>query len=180
MIDGVQKGPFLLEDIAEAGVRPSTYVWTAGMDDWEKAEDVADICRVFRIRLHDLMHPAPIPALTPSCPNEPIKDSPSAASPSRFDPFMGEGDSIPTLDEIDSREDKDQPPFNVMPYAILSTVLFFPPTGIVAIYLSRKSQIAWKRDDHAGAHDLCRLAKMWTGITYFLGLILISFLCYKL
>lgn len=177
MIDGVQKGPFKLEEIAEAGVRPSTYVWTAGMNDWEKAEDVADICRFFRIRLFDLMHPSPSSDQIPSDGIVPVNDAPAINAPTRFDPFLDSSDSIPTLDEIDSLEDKDRPPFNVMPFAILSTVLFFPPTGIVAIYLARKSRKAWKIDNHTEAHNLCRLAKMWTGITFFLGLILISFLC---
>ncbi|MDE6143194.1 MAG: DUF4339 domain-containing protein, partial [Muribaculaceae bacterium] len=30
IIDGEQKGPFELEELADAGVRPSTYVWCKG------------------------------------------------------------------------------------------------------------------------------------------------------
>lgn len=41
MIDGERRGPFELSQLADAGVRPGTYVWCKGMDDWEKAEDVA-------------------------------------------------------------------------------------------------------------------------------------------
>lgn len=33
------------------GVRPDTYVWCKGMDDWMKADEVPDICRYFRQRL---------------------------------------------------------------------------------------------------------------------------------
>lgn len=51
MIDGEQKGPMNLEDLAEAGVRPDTYVWCKSLPDWMKASDVPDICRYFRLRL---------------------------------------------------------------------------------------------------------------------------------
>ena len=33
------------------GVRPDTYVWCKGMDDWMPADEVPDICRYFRQRL---------------------------------------------------------------------------------------------------------------------------------
>ena len=58
IINDVQRGPFNLDELSDAGVRPSTYVWCKGMQDWEKAEDVADICRMFRIRISNLMHPS--------------------------------------------------------------------------------------------------------------------------
>ncbi|MCM1489538.1 MAG: DUF4339 domain-containing protein [Muribaculum sp.] len=51
MIDGQQVGPMELENVAEAGVRPDTYVWCKGMPDWQKASEVPDICRFFRLRL---------------------------------------------------------------------------------------------------------------------------------
>lgn len=51
MIDGHQYGPMEIEDLAREGVRPDTYVWCKQMEDWERAEDVPDICRYFRQRL---------------------------------------------------------------------------------------------------------------------------------
>ena len=51
MIEGRQYGPMTLDDMVKEGVRPDTYVWCKGMDDWRKASDVADICRYFRQRL---------------------------------------------------------------------------------------------------------------------------------
>lgn len=40
-----------LDDMVKEGVRPDTYVWCKGMDDWQQASEVADICRYFRQRL---------------------------------------------------------------------------------------------------------------------------------
>lgn len=51
MIDGHQIGPMELCDLVREGVRPDTYVWCKGMEDWAPAEDVAEICRYFRQRL---------------------------------------------------------------------------------------------------------------------------------
>ncbi|MDE5998156.1 MAG: DUF4339 domain-containing protein [Muribaculaceae bacterium] len=51
MIDGLQYGPMELDDMVKEGVRPDTYVWCKGMDDWMPAAEVPDICRYFRQRL---------------------------------------------------------------------------------------------------------------------------------
>lgn len=51
MIGGRQYGPMDLEDMSAEGVRPDTYVWCKGMDDWMQASEVPDICRYFRQRL---------------------------------------------------------------------------------------------------------------------------------
>ena len=51
MIDGRQYGPMELDEMVKEGVRPDTYVWCKGMDDWAYASDVPDICRYFRQRL---------------------------------------------------------------------------------------------------------------------------------
>lgn len=51
MIGGRQYGPMELDDMAAEGVRPDTYVWCKGMDDWMQASEVPDICRYFRQRL---------------------------------------------------------------------------------------------------------------------------------
>ena len=61
MIDGRQIGPIELDDIAEAGVRPDTYVWCKGMPDWQEASEVPDICRFFRLRLAGVLPPDGLP-----------------------------------------------------------------------------------------------------------------------
>lgn len=51
MIDGRQYGPMELDEMVREGVRPDTYVWSKGMEDWMQASEVPDICRYFRQRL---------------------------------------------------------------------------------------------------------------------------------
>lgn len=158
MIDGEQKGPFELAELAQAGVRPGTYVWCKGMADWEKAEDVADICRFYRNRIYDLMHPG------------------SVEAERRIEERRIEDAHIPSLEEIDNMHNNDVPPYNILPLAIIATILFFPPTGAVAIYYGYKAKKDWKAGLHAEAHENSRSAKMWTGITFCLGIIFYALL----
>ena len=186
--DGVQQGPFELEELPEKGVRPSTYVWCKGMPDWEKAEDVADICRLYRNRIHDLMHPQvnnnPDDA-NPATGNQSRIDLSKktdtqnlSASPTRFDKILEKSEMppLPTIEEIDNNENTAVPPVSMVAYAWIVTLLFFPPTGIAALVFSYKSIDAWKRGENKSAYDYNRAAKMWVGVSFFLGIILYAFL----
>lgn len=180
MIDGERRGPYELDRLAEAGVRPETYVWCKGMADWEKAEDVADICRMYRNRIHDLMHPSSVEAeqrkQQAAAENLPTATESTQISPSRFSRYMNDPEQMPTIEQIDEQQDIDQPPRPMMGLAIAVTLLCFPPTGIAAIIFARKSKKAWEEGEHKQAHDYCRSAKMSVGISFFLGLILYAFL----
>lgn len=175
MIDGEQKGPFELEELPDAGVRPSTYIWCKGLPEWQKAEDNPDICRFFRNRLYDIMHPeAAAVNLTPEeLEKYKIKpDDPNKTYPSRFDWYLKDsGETLPTLEDIDAQENKNIPPVSMVGYAWLVTFLCFFPTGIVALVYAYKSQKEWKAGNNEIAHDCNRSAKMWTGISFFIGII---------
>lgn len=185
MIDGEQKGPFSLEELPAKGVRPSTYIWCKGMPDWQKAEDNADVCRLFRNHLYDLMHPDSIPAadskdISQPDDNNPWKvkpDEPKGPLPSRFDGFLQQAgeDPLPTLEEIEKQKDTGAPPSSMIGFAWLVTIFCFFPTGIVALVNAYKTRKKWKQGDNKLAHEYDRRAKMWTGITFFIGLI-----CYGL
>ena len=180
MLNGQQEGPFELEELPAKGVRPSTYVWCKGMPDWEKAEDVADVCRLFRNRLYDLMHPQSNPSALQngiSSGSDIYKNEVSdnlPASPTRFDKILNNAGqpSLPTLEEIDSRENTEIPPMSMVGYAWVVTILCFPPTGVAALIYAYKSKESWRIGNHKEAYLYNRAAKMWTGISFFLGFIL--------
>ena len=98
----------------------------------------------------------------------------------------------------DDTPDTSVPPSPTLFIAIFLTLFCFPLTGFVAIYYSYRARAAWtesRRSDskrgkplytdsereqlRADAHDYDRSAKMWTGITFFLGLILFAFMGHK-
>lgn len=182
MIDGERRGPFALDALAEAGVTPDTYVWSKGMSDWEKARDVADICRYYRQRIFDRMHPAPTLPAQP----EPQPEQEQQQVPGYGYPFPMPPDDADTATE---------PPMSLLAISIVMTFLCFPPTGFVAIYYAVMSRKAWdhtvmsesksskdlytpeEREKYRRvAYDAARKAKMWAGITFFMGFILYAFL----
>lgn len=129
---------------------------------------------MFRNRIHDLMHPGSVDALrrieTQDTKNS-VTAQTEASSPSRFDRYLQDQPQLPSLEEIDESKNTDLPPTPMVIWAVLATILFFPPTGIAAIYFAVKSKKEWAAGNNKEAHDLCSNAKMWTGITFFLGLI---------
>lgn len=180
MINGEQKGPMDLAELPAAGVRPSTYIWCKGMENWQKAEENPDVCRLFRNHLYDVMHPGVASGIL--TPEELDKyrinpDTEQKKYPSRFDYYLKDsGESLPTLEEIDEREDKSVPPMSMIGYAWLVTILCFFPTGIAALIFAYKSKKQWKEGNNILAHGYNRSAKMWTGISFFIGMILYAFL----
>lgn len=177
MIDGEQRGPFTLEELPAAGVRPSTYIWCKGMADWQPASENADVCRLFRNHVYDFMHPG---TAAPADSSEDLskwkveKDpKPQGPLPSRFDGFLQQtgNDPLPTLEEIEKQKDTAAPPPSMIGYAWLVTFFCCFPLGIVALVFAYKSKGAWKKGQNELSHDYNRRAKMWTGISFFIGLI---------
>ncbi len=203
MIDGCQRGPFELAELAAAGVRPGTYVWCKGMADWKKAEDVADICRYFRQRLAGLGTGHLGTGHLGTGRRAPGTGSGRDQSPSRsggenlrFSPW------VPSP-EPGNRHPEPTPDTSVAPAPTLFLALFltlfcFPITGLVAVYYSYKARRAWAESQRSEsktqkelytnaereqlrleAHDCGRQAKMWIGITFFLGVIFYAFLGHR-
>lgn len=193
MIEGECRGPFALEELPAAGVGPQTYVWCKGMDDWQTADEVADICRFYRQRIHNMMHPSlsPTPLNTPTPPLD--------GTPLRFRNFLQQPGQKPMF--VQDEPDLSRPPASMMTLAVILTLFCFPITGFVAIYYSIMSRRAWEAagpndskpssstqsgagrnkgnpdfDFRRLAHDYARQAKMWCGITFFLGFIFYAFL----
>lgn len=186
MINGERQGPFTLDQLHSAGVTPDTYVWCKGMADWEKAEDVAEICRFYRQRIFNLMHPsAGSPESAPSAGEE---EDPYSEFPLSFRHYVREAGADPTIRE--EKPDIARQPTSLIPISLVLMILCCPLTGCVAFYYALRSRQAWK-DAHRSseghkelytdaerqalsrkAHEYARLARMWCGITFFFGFFL--------
>lgn len=196
MIDGEQRGPFELNELSGAGVTPDTYVWCKGMTDWEKAEDVADICRHYRRHISDLLHPqASIEhqSVAPAAQD----DDPYSNIPLRYRNMVRKTGEIPG-EPAQQGPDTSRPPMPTLFISLMMTLFCFPITGLVAVYYSYKARSAWQesqRSESANnrrlytdeerqqlrerAHDYDRQARMWIGITFFISLIFYAFVTHR-
>ena len=182
MINDRRCGPFTLEELADAGVRPDTYVWSRDLPDWTHADEVADICQFFRKRIADLKRPRPVPL--PAAAEE--TQAAQEETPERI--WLH---NLPEPEEDPADHDPSQPPPPMLlPLAIMVALLCFPPTGIVAIYYAIKARKDWaeacrsdsrssaqlysdseRRDIRTHMAACVRRSMMWTGISAFLGMI---------
>lgn len=189
MVDGQRIGPISLEALADAGVGPSTFVWCKGMEDWQHADEVAEICRYWRQRLSGVPAQSPEPTR-----EEPIKDTPAEVSVDNSGSdsdgnnmsrrwFIGpENDSIINPDP----EKFNHEPPSMLVWAVLVSLVCMPLTGIPAILFSILASRAWRESQMAegaqaarlrrSAWDYTRQARMFTGISFFLGMILWAFI----
>lgn len=183
IINDTRQGPFTLAQLEEHGVGPDTYVWCKGMQKWRRARYVADVCRYWRQRLA-----GDPPASQEECATPSLEDNAHPEGPDEV-----RGSSFRSVRSFDPAEgepgiDTSQPPRNYILPAILVTLLCMPLTGFIAIYFSARTRMLWEsslknaatpkeaEDSRRLAHDSCRSAKMWIGITFFLGMIVQGFL----
>lgn len=204
MLGETQVGPMTLDQLAALGVRPDTYIWCKGMDDWGRADANGDICRYFRQRLSRLRHPVVTGPSEPESP-QPItvtQEEDYSAVPPRFRYYVSKaGGPAPDPVEHDpaDHDPATPPPAGMLPVALLATLICFPVTGIVAVYFAIKARNFWaeaKRSDSKSSGplysdgereairnqmaDAVRQCKMWTGITICMGLILYAALIHLL
>ncbi len=184
MIDGRQLGPLELWELVDAGVRPDTYVWCKTMSDWQKARDVAEICRFYRQHLAGATLSGRSVESAESLPDDVNDDEALSRVPLRFRHLVeksGVTPGIPTADEPDT----SIPPRSYLGIAIAVTLFCFPLTGLVAIYFAVITRRLWAegntdrqdaKDYRQMAHEYSRQTKMWIGISFFLGIILYAFL----
>ncbi len=183
-IDNSQVGPLGLDELLEAGVRPSTYVWHKGMADWERAEDVPDVCRAMRRALAGL---DPITG-------EPVDTTPAPGSENGRQQEGQEMQTAPGmigfrgLPEPEIKQDFSVKPQGVSIIgAVIATLICFPITGMIALWFAMKCKAHWKMSEdpkatpqqiefyQRKAHDDARIYRMMIGITFCLGIIMLGF-----
>ncbi len=162
MIDGGQTEPMEIEQLVELGLRPDTYVWCKGMADWQQAREVADICRHFRRRLHDRLHPVVEEAeVLPAVP-----ENPEIGELKNYWQVRGE------IINQHREETPDTPPSACPRWLLLLAFLCFFPLAIAAVLANRKSLEAWNARDNSEAHHAASRAKMLAGIAVCLGIMI--------
>lgn len=157
VIDGRQQGPFTLDELEKAGVGPETYVWCKDMTDWQQAKEVGEICRHFRITLHDRMHPQPM--VVEEVTQQQQLDS-CADVPMRWRRYLMKA-GVDASMEPEPKPDTSVAPFNWIFPAIIAILLCCPITGIVSLIYGIRSRKLWQRDKKKESHTAARKAKIW-------------------
>lgn len=181
IINDTQVGPMELPELVEAGLMPETYVWCKGMDDWQQAREVADICRFFRNRIFDLMHPTAGSPDTPT--GEPARefrlmDDADYKDMKRREFYNAVGEQVAHTAKDPDQEKLEQgiPPAPLPGWLALLAILLFFPLGIPALLQSRKGQKLWAAGLEAQSHETARSARMCAGMAVCLGVVALSVL----
>ncbi len=183
IIDSQCKGPFLLEELQDAGVGPETYVWAKKMSDWQMAKDVEEIRNYNRMLLSRKKHEAEAAQRAEKERRVSLKSGKS---------FRRFGIDFEIVEE---KVDTTTPPQVSIVSAILVMLFCFPLTGLVALIYAIRSRKEWakaERSETTGESKLytpkereeCKLrayhfalqSKMWIGISFFLGFIVYAVL----
>ncbi|MDE6812063.1 MAG: DUF4339 domain-containing protein [Muribaculaceae bacterium] len=196
-IEDKQVGPLTLTELVKAGVRPSDYIWHKGMPDWERADEVPEVCRGMRRYLAgydpetgELMRTRSVTEVSENPVAEygtSIKDNPGEESGERSPRQW-----IRNLPEGPDLTDYNQKPRGVsIVGASVVTLLCFPLTGLLAVWYGMKCNAHWKLSCQPGlaapeveklrrrAHNDARLYKMMTGITICIGVMMIGFALFR-
>lgn len=185
-----QIGPIPMSRLADLGVTPDTWIWSKGMAGWIRADEDADICRIFRQRLAELQHPVTVPTVPAGSGGMPPHPTPTPEPGSREELRQIMAEAFSEAPDP-AEEDPDMPPPRGLLFvAILATIFCFPITGAVAIWHAVTARRLWKEAERSTSKSSgplysesertqlrnemaasIRSAKMWTGITIFVGLI---------
>lgn len=170
-----------LPELVEAGLMPETYVWCKGMDDWQQAREVADICRFFRNRIFDLMHPTAADPATPAGDQTRefrLMEDADYKGMKRREFYNAVGEQVAHTAKDPDQEKLEQgiPPAPLPGWLALLAILLFFPLGIPALLQSRKGQKLWAAGLEAQSHETARSARMCAGMAVCLGVVALSVL----
>lgn len=181
-----QVGPLTLQQLLQAGVRPTSYVWCKGMPDWQPAAEVPDICRAMRRAL------AGLDPETGAERNEAVSglaDTASKISHSR-QPATRQEMAEYLREAFNEAEEASRPDYSHQPQgvsivmAIMLTICCFPLTGLISIYFAWRCRRNREQSQADGlttderdslrrkSHDDARLYRMMAGITFSMGIIM--------
>ena len=174
IINDEQIGPLELNELVERGLMPETYVWCKGMDDWKQANEVADICRFFRNRIFDLMHPTASDDDTPAERAQvmPMSDEDYKGLKRReFYQAVGEQIELTHTDPDEDKMSRGEPPVPLPTWVLVLGVILFFPLGIPAVLLSKKAQRQWQAGMAQESYQSASSAKLYAGLAISLGVV---------
>ena|SRR5690554_1177775 len=149
--EGNQKGTFTALELKQESVKRDTLVWTQGMEQWKRAEEVDELRYLFSGTYQE----------APSYPAQPVQ------SPG------GQASYAPGIDEKEQRP----MPKTWLVESILVTILpfmlcgsFLNLLGIIGIVYAAQVESFYNRGDYVAAAESSRSAGKWTRIAMWIAI----------
>lgn len=150
-----QLGPFTIEELKSKNLNKDVYVWYEGLSDWTRAGDLPELSSLFEVTYD-----------TPQQPT--VNPTPPPPANTGYQQPQNQG----------GYQQQYQQPQGVKPKtwlveSILSTLFCCLPAGIAGIVFASKVDTLWAQGDIAGAEKASKDAKLWTTISFGVGLVFI-------
>ncbi|WP_298651324.1 GYF domain-containing protein [uncultured Proteiniphilum sp.] len=146
--EGKQKGTFSPEELRREGIKRDTLVWTQGMEQWRRAEEIEELYSLFSDTYREPQVIADQPAVRYDRPGE-------AAGPQTHRP-------MPKTWLVESIL------VTILPFMLCSSVLSL--LGIIGIVYAAQVESFYNRGDYAASLESSRSAAKWTRIAMWIAI----------
>ena len=154
-----QLGPFMLDELRTKGITRDTLVWSAGMTDWLKAGDVAELNSLFMGGMSTLIDPVP------PMQSQPVQQpNPSYQQPTPSYQQSGMGGPYAANAYAAGK------PKNWLVESILATILCCMPFGIAGIVSAARVDAFYNSGDISSAQRASAEAGKWTKVSFFVAI----------
>lgn len=154
--DGLQRGPYTIEELADMNLQPDTPVWYEGLDNWITAAESPGLAPLLATRRddgNDRPHDVDFVDLS---------DNHAAETPDSGARLQQSAVRQPTEQTSQSAAQMPQgkcPP-TYLALSIIATICCCLPLGIASIFFSGKVKPKWQLGDEAGARKASETAEI--------------------
>lgn len=146
--EGKQKGTFSPEELRMEQIKRDTLVWTQGMEQWKRAEEVEELAWLFSGEVPPAAAQQPYLSPGQSQPATPYGATPAAQMPKSW---LVESILV-----------------TILPFILCSS--FLSLLGIIAIVYAAQVESFFNRGDYAASAEASRAAGKWTRIALWIAI----------
>lgn len=145
-IEGKQKGTFSPDELRDEHVRPETLVWTQGMEQWQRAAEVAELSALFT--------------------GSPVSPQTAQAGQMQYErPAAPYGSQVPQ--PMPKTWLVESILVTILPFILCSS--FLSLLGIIGIVYAAQVESFFNRGDYAASAEASRSAAKWTRIAMWIA-----------